>query len=157
MTITRRFFLGGVAAAAATVALPSAKAVAAAMPAVPAWVPDGWLPCWGQSVSRTQYAKLFEVIGTTYGERDGETFVLPDLRARCYAAPGPYGSSVAAVFDPGHTHSISTPAEPTHTHSYTQHTHIAPTIALENVIATGDGPAWPAGFVTHFAGKVPLV
>jgi microcystin-dependent protein len=35
--------------------------------------PDGWLVCNGQEVSRTTYSKLFEVIGTTYGEGDGST------------------------------------------------------------------------------------
>ena len=34
--------------------------------------PDGWLLCNGQAVSRTTYSKLFNVIGTTYGEGDGK-------------------------------------------------------------------------------------
>ena len=42
--------------------------------------PAGWLVCDGSAVSRTTYAKLFAVIGTTYGEGDGNsTFNLPDL------------------------------------------------------------------------------
>lgn len=42
--------------------------------------PDGWLLCDGSAVSRTNYASLYEVIGTTYGEGDGSTtFNLPDL------------------------------------------------------------------------------
>lgn len=45
--------------------------------------PDGWLLCNGQAVSRTTYSKLFNVIGTTYGEGDGSTtFNVPDLRGR---------------------------------------------------------------------------
>lgn len=41
--------------------------------------PAGWLVCDGSAVSRTIYAKLFAVIGTTYGEGDGNsTFNLPD-------------------------------------------------------------------------------
>ena len=41
--------------------------------------PAGWLVCDGSAVSRTTYAKLFAVIGTTYGEGDGNTtFNLPD-------------------------------------------------------------------------------
>ena len=40
--------------------------------------PAGWLVCDGSAVSRTTYAKLFAVIGTTYGEGDGNsTFNLP--------------------------------------------------------------------------------
>ena len=43
--------------------------------------PDGWLLCDGSAVSRTTYAALFAVIGTTYGAGDGSTtFNLPDLR-----------------------------------------------------------------------------
>lgn len=43
--------------------------------------PDGWLLCDGSEVSRTEYAALFAVIGTTYGVGDGSTtFNLPDER-----------------------------------------------------------------------------
>lgn len=43
--------------------------------------PAGWLKANGALVSRTTYAALFAVIGTTYGAGDGATtFGLPDLR-----------------------------------------------------------------------------
>ena len=43
--------------------------------------PSGFLKCNGQLVSRTIYASLFAVIGTTYGAGDGSTtFAVPDLR-----------------------------------------------------------------------------
>lgn len=43
--------------------------------------PTGWLKCNGAQVSRTAYADLFSVIGTTFGAGDGSTtFSLPDLR-----------------------------------------------------------------------------
>lgn len=46
-------------------------------------IPDGWLLCNGAAVSRTTYAKLFNVIGTRYGEGDGSTtFNLPNLEGR---------------------------------------------------------------------------
>ena len=42
--------------------------------------PDGWLLCDGSAVSRTTYAALFAVIGTTYGSGNGSTtFNLPNL------------------------------------------------------------------------------
>ena len=42
--------------------------------------PTGWLRCDGQEVSRTDYSELFDAIGTTYGEGDGEkTFKLPNI------------------------------------------------------------------------------
>jgi len=43
--------------------------------------PDGWLEEDGSAISRTTYALLFAVIGTTYGIGDGSTtFNLPDAR-----------------------------------------------------------------------------
>ncbi len=46
-----------------------------------ATAPAGYLICDGSAVSRTTYADLFAVIGTTYGAGDGSTtFNLPDLR-----------------------------------------------------------------------------
>ena len=43
--------------------------------------PSGWLNCDGSVVSRTTYADLFSVIGTTFGAGDGSTtFKLPDYR-----------------------------------------------------------------------------
>jgi len=41
-------------------------------------IPDGWLLCNGEDVSRNKYKKLFNVIGTEYGSGDGtSTFSLP--------------------------------------------------------------------------------
>ena len=43
--------------------------------------PSGYLKCNGAAVSRTTYADLFAIIGTTWGEGDGSsTFNAPDLR-----------------------------------------------------------------------------
>lgn len=45
--------------------------------------PTGWLLCNGDAVSRTTYAALFAVIGTTFGTGDGSTtFNVPDFRGR---------------------------------------------------------------------------
>lgn len=45
--------------------------------------PVGALICDGSIVSRTIYAKLFAIIGTSHGSGDGSTtFHLPDLRGR---------------------------------------------------------------------------
>ena len=45
--------------------------------------PVGFLLCDGRAVSRTTYAALFAVIGTTFGSGDGSsTFNLPDMRGR---------------------------------------------------------------------------
>lgn len=43
-------------------------------------IPNGYLPCNGSAISRTTYADLYSVIGTTYGAGDGSTtFNLPNL------------------------------------------------------------------------------
>jgi hypothetical protein len=44
-------------------------------------IPGGYLLCDGTDVSRTTYDDLFDVIGTTYGNRSGTTFTLPNLTA----------------------------------------------------------------------------
>lgn len=46
-------------------------------------VPLGFLPADGRTVSRSTYADLFFVLGTTYGSGDGvTTFAIPDRRGR---------------------------------------------------------------------------
>ena len=43
-------------------------------------IPSGYLACNGAAISRTTYADLFAVIGTTYGSGDGSTtFNLPNF------------------------------------------------------------------------------
>ena len=44
-------------------------------------VPSGFLECNGSAVSRSTYADLFAIIGTTYGSGNGSTtFNVPDLQ-----------------------------------------------------------------------------
>lgn len=81
--------------------------------------PSGWLLCDGSAVSRTTYAALFAVIGTTHGAGDGSTtFNLPDRRDRMGVgasgtkALGSTGGS--ATKDLSHTHTT-----PNHTHTDT--------------------------------------
>jgi hypothetical protein len=42
--------------------------------------PIGYLECAGQSVVRSDYSQLFNVIGTLYGSVNNSEFTLPDLR-----------------------------------------------------------------------------
>ena len=54
-------------------------------------LPTGWLLCDGAAVSRTTYADLFAIVGTTWGVGDSSTtFNLPDLIG---AAPAGAGTS----------------------------------------------------------------
>lgn len=57
--------------------------IGAIMPFGSNTIPDNWLLCNGQAVSRTDYQELFNTIGTNFGSGDGfTTFNLPDLRKR---------------------------------------------------------------------------
>lgn len=58
--------------------------------------PTNWLFCYGQAVSRTTYAALFAILGTTYGVGDGSTtFNLPDARGRVIAGQDDMGGTSA--------------------------------------------------------------
>ena len=80
--------------------------------------PSGWLLCDGSAVSRTTYATLFGVIGTTYGVGDGSTtFNLPNFSSKFPygGTPGATGGSAdAVVVTHSHTDTLAAPA---HTHS----------------------------------------
>lgn len=66
------------------------------MPYAGATAPTGWLLCYGQAISRTTYADLYSVIGTTYGVGDGSTtFNIPDLRGRVIAGKDDMGGTSA--------------------------------------------------------------
>ena len=55
---------------------------------------EGYLPCLGAVVSRTTYAALFSVIGTTFGAGDGKTtFSLPNFWGRVPQGWGPYAGA----------------------------------------------------------------
>jgi len=59
--------------------------------------PNGYLLCYGQQVSRTTYAGLFAVIGTSFGAGNGSTtFNLPDLRGRAVFGTDNMGGSAAS-------------------------------------------------------------
>ena len=102
--------------------------IGAVMPFAAAAAPGGYLLCNGSAVSRTLYADLFAVIGTTYGVGDGSTtFNLPDLRGRMilgvsgsHALASTAGSetvSIGVANLPPHTHTGTTAANGAHTHS----------------------------------------
>jgi len=78
--------LGGAGAVPVGVVNPFAGATA----------PSGWLLCYGQAVSRTQYPVLFTTLSTTYGVGDGSTtFNIPDMRGRVVAGEDDMGGTAA--------------------------------------------------------------
>ena len=55
--------------------------------------PTGYLVCDGSAVSRTTYAALYAIVGTTFGVGDGSTtFNLPNYTGRM-----PYGTTIGAT------------------------------------------------------------
>lgn len=84
--------------------------------------PGGWLLCQGQAISRTAYAELFAVLGTTFGVGDGSsTFNLPDTRGRFILGTAASGTGSTLGGTGGaldHVHDMSS-----HTHSMQSHTH----------------------------------
>ena len=61
----------------------------AVIPFAGSTAPVGFLLCDGSEVSRTDYSYLFDVIGTTYGEGDGNTtFNLPNLQDKFIEGSG---------------------------------------------------------------------
>lgn len=114
--------------------LDGAMPIGAVIPFAGATAPSNWLLCYGQAVSRTTYAALFAVIGTTYGAGDGSTtFNVPDANGRVIAGKDNMGGTdkgrLSAFFGgvartlggilgaashiltiaqmPGHTHSVT--------------------------------------------------
>lgn len=92
-------------------------------------VPASWLLCDGSAVSRTTYASLFSLIGTTYGSGDGSTtFNVPDLRSRTVLGAGSgSGLTPRALGATGgeEEHTLSQSELPAHVHSGSVHTHTA--------------------------------
>lgn len=98
--------------------------------------PSGWLICDGSPIDRTDFAALFAIVGSTYGNGNGvDTFNIPDMRGKVAvgkAASGTFAALNASggeeqhtqtvaelaqhshgVNDPGHAHGV---ADPGHTH-----------------------------------------
>ena len=84
--------------------------------------PAGWLPCDGSAVSRTDYATLFAVVGTTYGAGDGSTtFNLPDLSGRVVI--GVSGTHALGSTGGSETVTLTEDQLPAHVHEVPQHGH----------------------------------
>lgn len=106
--------------------------------------PTGYLLCAGAAVSRTTYAALFAIIGTTFGVGDGSTtFNVPNYSNRM-----PYGTTIGAtggsadavvvshthtITDSGHSHNVIFSAGPGGGSNYP--------IATASDNGTGQGPS----------------
>jgi len=112
-------------------------------------VPTGFLECDGSAVSRSTYATLFGIIGTTYGSGNGSTtFNVPDLQdnvavsksgtknlgstggANTVTSTGNVGGSTANA-------TLSTPQLASHNHNISG---TGPSASPPAVEASGTGP-----------------
>jgi len=90
--------------------------------------PEDWMFADGSAISRTEYAELFAIIGTTYGVGDGSTtFNLPDKRERVsvmYKENSTMGTTGATFGTMGakggeDMHTLDTTEIPSHNHKVT--------------------------------------
>jgi microcystin-dependent protein len=121
--------------------------------------PSGFVLATGQAISRTTFANLFAVFGTTYGSGDGSTtFNVPDLRGRVIAgfdasnatgrltASTAQGVSASTLGNTGgeQAHTLTTPELAAHTHASTLtdpgHLHSGTWADNNNIGAGGNAP-----------------
>jgi len=132
----------GITFSGGTLSAAQSAPIGAVMPYAGSSAPSGWLLCAGQEVSRTTYAALDAVIGTTYGSYTngsggaGTTHLrLPDLRGRAVFGRDDMGGSAAGrvtnsgIGNPGingaalgatggaDRHTLTTAQMPSHSHS----------------------------------------
>lgn len=84
--------------------------------------PAGYLMCDGTAVSRTTYAALFAVIGTTYGVgNNSTTFNLPNMKGRVPVGLDATQTEFDARGETGgaKTHTLTTAEMPVHKHGFT--------------------------------------
>lgn len=93
---------------------------------VNATAPTGWVKCDGSAISRSTFASLFAVIGTTYGSGDGSTtFNVPDMQGRVPVGQGTNASVSSLNANDGQTlanrrpHHRTSISEPSHVHGIT--------------------------------------
>lgn len=90
--------------------------------------PTNYLICDGSAISRTEYSELFNVIGTSYGEGDGETtFNLPNLKGKVPVGLDSNDSDFNTLGNEygEKTHQLTIDEIASHTHTFTgtEHTH----------------------------------
>lgn len=82
-------------------------------------VPENWLLCNGQAVSRTDYPELFNVLGVKYGEGDGSTtFNLPDVQGKVAVGKDENDSDFNEIGKVGgeKEHTLTIAEMPSHSH-----------------------------------------
>jgi microcystin-dependent protein len=127
---------------------------------------------YGQAISRTTYATLFALFGTTFGSGDGSTtFNIPDVRGRVVAALDNMGGSAASPLTSigsgtalgaaggEQAHTLSTGEMPAHGHTGTtggqsaDHSHVSNSpFTIGSFAIGGGGP--PTSFSNNSGGQL---
>jgi microcystin-dependent protein len=92
--------------------------------------PKGFFICNGRSLNRNMFSKLFDIIGTTFGSEDEDSFNIPDLRGKfiyCYNKEdlqisntgGSKNVTLSNSTMPSHSHNGNTDINGTHIHTGT--------------------------------------
>lgn len=111
----------------------SGAPVGSLMPYAGTTPPDGWLICDGSEISRTTYARLFSVIGTTYGAGDGNSsFNIPNFLYRAI------GSSEAVITGADNPDMVQTNKTPLRWYNTSQGLWPAGSLTLAAQITTGN-------------------
>lgn len=87
-------------------------------------IPEGYLLCNGQAISRTEYSDLFAILGTSYGSGDGSsTFNLPDFRSNVPIGVDNNDNNINTLGKEygEKTHTLTANEIPPHNHSLTAH------------------------------------
>lgn len=116
----------------------------------------GWMLCDGRSLTTSDHADLFNVIGTAFGSTDSNHFNLPDYRGRALAmmGAGPGLSSRTWAQSVGEeTHLLTTPEMPSHGHSVNDpgHTHTQFSYNDDYNMTSGTPPAFSKDATTSSA------
>lgn len=83
---------------------------------------DAWMVCDGRSLQRAECPALFDILGTSFGSVDSDSFNIPDMRGRVMGSVGQGGSLTARALGASvgaETHTLQTPEIPSHTHTGT--------------------------------------
>jgi microcystin-dependent protein len=115
-------------------------------------LPSGYFLCDGSAISRTTYADLFTVVGTTHGSGNGSTtFNLPDLRDRfVVGASNSTGDTTYPGVSPGATGGSADSVVVTHNHGISDSGHD------HNLLYNHGAFGGTSGAVTPRSGNTPV-